>query len=271
MSWWGKILGGAFGMMIGGPIGAVLGAAMGHNFDKGLSQSANRTGFGQEDNVIPFPRGGRERIQTLFYTTTFSVMGHVCKADGHVTDSEIVLAKQVMQQMNLVESQRKAAIRLFNEGKKDTFPLNAVLKQFKQEIGFKPNLLRMFIEIQIMAAYADGVMDPAERRVLLNICKMLNISKHTFDHLSAMIGGMEGASRAGNKGGPSLQQAYSILGIKESASTSEIKKAYRRLLSQHHPDKLVAKGLPEEMMKVATDRTHEIRTAYETIKRERNF
>tara|TARA_R110002072_G_scaffold119555_2_gene252433 strand:+ start:2226 stop:3014 length:789 start_codon:yes stop_codon:yes gene_type:complete len=262
MNWWGKILGGAFGMMIGGPIGAVLGAAMGHNFDKGLSHSGNQTGFGRQ-----------ERAQTMFYTATFSVMGHVCKADGQVTNDEIALARQVMQKMDMDAAQRKAAIGLFNEGKKDSFPLNDVIKQFKQEIGFRPNLLRMFIEVQVMAAYADGVMDSAERKVLLNICQLLNVSRHEFDHLCAMIGGMGGGSTSGgrNDGSPSLKQAYAVLDVKESASTSEIKKAYRRLLSQHHPDKLVAKGLPEEMMKVAADRTHEIRKAYEVIKEAREF
>jgi DnaJ like chaperone protein len=262
MNWWGKILGGAFGMMIGGPIGALLGAALGHNFDKGLSPTASQTSFGKQ-----------ERVQTMFYTATFSVMGHVCKADGQVTDDEIALAKQVMQQMDMDASQRKAAIGLFNEGKKESFPLNDVIKQFKQEIGFRPNLLRMFIEVQIMTAYADGIMHPAERKVLLKVCQLLNISSHEFDHLCAMIGGMgSGSSTAGrDDGAPSLKQAYAVLDINESASKSEIKKAYRRLLSQHHPDKLVAKGLPEEMMKVATDRTHEIRKAYEVIKKAKEF
>lgn len=262
MNWWGKILGGTFGMMFGGPIGAVLGAALGHNFDKGLEQPTGQSGFGRQ-----------ERAQTMFYTATFSVMGYVCKADGQVTEDEISLAKQVMQQMDMDAEQRKAAIGLFNEGKKASFPLNDVVRQFRQEIGFRPNLLRMFMEVQIMAAYADGVMDPAERDVLLKICQLLKISQREFEHLCAMIGGMHsGSSQTGrNDGSPSLKQAYVVLDVNESTSSSEIKKAYRRLLSQHHPDKLVAKGLPEEMMKIAADRTHEIRKAYEVIKKAKNF
>lgn len=262
MNWWGKILGGTFGAMLGGPIGALFGAAIGHNFDKGTSQSSVHSGFGRQ-----------ERAQTFFYTATFSVMGHVCKADGQVTEDEIELAKHVMQQMDMDAEQRKTAIRLFNEGKKPTFPLNDVVKQFRSEIGFRPNLLRMFIEVQIMAAYADGVMDPAERDVLLNICQQLRIPQSEFEHLCNMIGGMDsGSSNAGrDDGSPSLKQAYAILDIDASATNSEIKKAYRRLLSQHHPDKLVAKGLPEEMMKVAAERTHEIRKAYEVIKKEKNI
>ena len=260
MNWWGKILGGAFGMMIGGPIGALLGAVLGHNFDKGMSAS-DSSGLGKQ-----------ERAQTLFYTVTFSVMGHVCKADGRVSEDEIALAKQVMQQMDLTAEQRKAAINLFDEGKKPDFPFKDVIQQFKREIGFRPNLLRMFIEIQIMAAYADGVMHPAERNILLDICRQLRISQHEFQHLCNMISGMGGEQSASrNDGSPSLQQAYAVLDIDESTDTNEIKKAYRRLLSQHHPDKLVAKGLPEEMMKVAAERTHEIRKAYEVIRQERGF
>lgn len=259
MNWWGKILGGAFGMMLGGPIGALLGVVLGHNFDKGLNTSSSNEGdFGRQ-----------ERIQTLFYTTTFSVMGHVCKADGQVTEDEIALAKSIMHQMDLNADQQRAAISLFNEGKKDTFPLLDIIQQFRHELGFRPNLLRMFVEIQIMAAYADGVMHPAERGVLLKICQLLSVSKHEFEHLCAMFSGQSGATQQTTI--LSLQQAYAVLDIDESADESDIKRAYRRLTSQHHPDKLVAKGLPEEMMKIATERTHEIRQAYEIIKKAKGF
>lgn len=264
MNWWGKILGGTFGLMIGGPIGALLGAALGHNFDKGLNNGtgASDSGFGRQ-----------ERAQTMFYTATFSVMGHVCKADGQVTEDEISLAKQIMQQMDMNADQRKAAIDLFNEGKKASFPLDDVIHQFRQEIGFRPNLLRMFIEIQIMAAYADGVMHAQERKILLNICRILRISQHDFEHLCQMVSGSgkTSSNKRRNDGAPTLKQAYKVLDVDETASIAEIKKAYRRLLSQHHPDKLVAKGLPEEMMKIAAERTHEIRKAYEVIKKEKNF
>ncbi len=246
-------------MMLGGPIGALLGVALGHNFDKGLKGTPNLTGFGQQ-----------ERIQTLFYTTTFSVMGHICKADGRVSEDEIALAQNVMQQMDLNVDQKKAAIGLFNEGKKDSFPLHDVIRQFRQEIGYRPNLLRMFMEMQIMAAFADGEMHPAERDLLLKLCQLLNISQHEFEHLCMMIGGLHsGASQ--QTSAISLKQSYAVLDLDENADENDIKRAYRRLMNQHHPDKLVAKGLPEEMMKIAAERTHEIKQAYETIKKAKNF
>ena len=248
-------------MMIGGPIGALLGVALGHNFDKGINNTQTGETFGKQ-----------ERIQTLFYTTTFSVMGHVCKADGHVSEDEIQLAQQVMQRIDLDAEQRKTAIRLFNEGKKDGFPLRGVIQQFRKEIGFRPNLIRMFIEIQILAAFADGVLHDKERNVLLTICEMLGISKRDFEHLCSMIGSMHSQSTGSSSSpGLTLKQAYAVLDVPETASKAEVKRAYRRLMSQHHPDKLVSKGLPEEMMKLAAERTHEIKQAYEFIKENKGF
>ena len=262
MSWWGKILGGTFGMMLGGPIGALLGVALGHNFDKGLNDTSGAGSFGKQ-----------ERIQTLFYTATFSVMGHVCKADGRVSEDEISLAQDIMRQMNLNDDQKQLAIRLFNEGKKDSFRLSDILNQFRREVGFRPNLIRMFVEIQIMAAFADGELHYAERRILITICQHFNINQSEFDRLCTMIGAMHGGQQAGStqSSGLTLPKAFAVLDLPESASKDEVKKTYRRLMNQHHPDKLVAKGLPEEMMKVAAERTHEIKQAYEYIKKAKGY
>ena len=264
MSWWGKVLGGTFGFMLGGPIGALVFAALGHSFDRGLE-------LADDDGM--FPRGSQERVQTVFFTASFSVMGAICKADGRVTEDEIELARQVMGQMQLSEEQRKAAIKLFDEGKKPGFPLDEVLQQFRRELGFRTNLLQMFMEIQLYAAYADGVMHAGELKLLRHVCQVLGFPRSQFEKLDAGIRAQfhhQGDS-GGRQGEISLSDAYDVLGISKKASDAEVKRAYRRLLSQHHPDKLVSKGLPEEMIKIATDRTHEIRTAYEKIKKERGF
>ncbi len=266
MNWWGKIIGGAFGFMLGGPLGALLGAALGHNFDKGLQGVSGNFGYSP---------GRQERVQTAFFTATFSVMGNICKADGLVTEDEIDLAKQVMAQMDLSAQQRKTAIALFNEGKKDGFRINDILLQLKHEIGYRPNLQRMFIEIQLYAAYADGALHPAEKTLLLKVCQTFDFTKHDFENLAAaIVGEIHHQRRSGGATkGPtiSLGDAYAILNISASSDEAEVKRAYRRLMSQHHPDKLVSKGLPEEMMKIAEHRTHEIRQAYVRIKETRGF
>ncbi len=269
MSWWGKLAGGAFGFMLGGPLGALLGAVVGHNLDKGLS------GITKDERFAP---GDQERVQTAFFTATFSVMGAVAKADGRVSADEIALAKSVMDEMELNSQMRQTAINLFNQGKEESFPLSEVLSQFRAECHRRNTLLQMFIEIQLQAAYADGRLDSAEELLLLDICKVLGIPEFAFRRLERMIQAernfqQSGRGRAGRvqAAAPSLDDAYAILNVSADESDAEVKKAYRRLLSQHHPDKLVSKGLPEEMMKLASQKTHEIRQAYEQVKQARGL
>ena len=269
MSWWGKLVGGAFGFMLGGPLGAVLGAALGHNFDRGLKALPDDMGF---------EAGDRERVQTAFFTTTFSVMGQVAKADGRVSSQEIRMAEAIMDQMSLDAAMRKTAISLFQQGKSEDFDLDAVLEQFRRECHGRSTLIGMFIEIQLQAAYADGDLDAIEDRMLQHICGRVGVSELDYRRLERMVraergfgggAGERGSHRAASSGRASLQDAYQVLGIDAKAGDAEIKRAYRRLLSQHHPDKLVSKGLPEEMMKLAAQKTHEIRQAYETIREAR--
>jgi len=262
MAWWGKLIGGAFGFMLGGPLGALLGAALGHNFDRGLKG-------------LEFSPGDQERVQTAFFTATFSVMGYVAKADGRVTPEEIQLARAVMDQMRLDADKRHAAIKLFDQGKRADFPLDEVVTQFRQECHRRNTLMQMFVEIQLQAAYADGVMHAEERQLLLHICDLLGFSLHVFEHLEAIIrSSMGGRAQPGadyRSPQQTLQTAYEVLDVQESASDSEVKRAYRRLMSQHHPDKLVSKGLPEEMIELAKQKTQEIRKAYEEVKERRGM
>lgn len=267
MSWWGKILGGSFGFMLGGPLGAFLGAALGHQFDRGLNSGA----IGMDS----FRQGDTERVQTAFFTTTFLLMGYMAKADGRVTESEIAAAQYIMQQMQLTPEQKKTAIELFNKGKSTEFDLEAVVTQFKQECGRRRNLEQMFIEILLATAMADGKLEPVEKDILLNICKHLGFSRMSLERLIMMVQAQQhykaGSGTTGQPAYQTIGDAFKMLGVDEQATTGDIKKAYRKLMNQHHPDKLVSRGLPEEMIKLATEKTQEIKAAYEQIKRHRGF
>ena len=255
MAWWGTLLGGTLGYMLGGPLGAMLGAALGGNFDRGLNLSD------QLDS------GDTERVQAAFFTATFSIMGHIAKADGKVTPDEIASASHIMGQMQLNKEQTAAAKKLFSEGKNADFPLDEILFQFRKECHRRRNLIQMFLEIQIAMAMADGHLHAKEQQLIYHIGQQLGFARTHIDQLLRFTSGSAHAQQTHTQ---SLDDAYAILGVKPSDSDDEIKKAYRRLMSQHHPDKLVAKGLPEEMVKIATEKTQEIHKAYDLIKSKRN-
>ena len=191
MSWWGKIVGGAFGFMLGGPLGAMLGAAFGHQFDiDGPAPASSR------------PRhrvGDQERVQAAFFTATFAVMGRLAKADGQVSRAEIVMAEQVMTHMRLDATQRQLAKRLFNEGRQAGFPLDDVLQQFRRECHGRSTLIRMFLEIQIQAALADGSIAPEENAILETVARAMGVNSGDLERLIQMMRGAE-ASMAATRG-----------------------------------------------------------------------
>ena len=273
MAWWGKAIGGVFGYLLGGPIGALFGGAVGHGFDLGLERVREQIGW--QGRV-----GDQERVQAVFFTTTFSLMGYLAKADGRVSEGEIQVAEQVMAHMRLSPDQRRAAIRLFGEGKAPDFDLDGVLAQFRSECRGRRNLVQMLLEILLATAMADGTLDPAERRALQRITAGLGFPRGLFERLVEMVEARQrfaGAWTAGGGGAPRgpraapLEDAYRVLGLNPGASDAEVKRAYRRLMSQHHPDKLVARGLPEEMQEIAKEKTQEIRAAYDRIREARGL
>ena len=276
MSWWGTLIGVTFGFLLGGPIGALIGAAFGSSFggvgrgfdrgrtlgfDGGRTQDFDR-GPTQGFDSGPSPAMRRERAQMAFFAATFGVMGHVAKADGRVTADEIRLAEQVMDQLGLNVEQRRAARSLFDQGKSGAFPLDDVLDQLRSECLRGANIRRMFLEIQFQAAWADGGLHPEERLLLLRIAARLGLSRADYIEIERMFASAPGA----RADGPSLESAYEILGVSPDSPDAEVKRAYRRLMNRHHPDKLAARGLPEEMMRAATERTQQIKAAWDTVK-----
>ena len=254
MSWWGKLIGGTLGFLLGGPLGALLGTYFGHGFDAGK---------GARTKALP---GDQERVQAAFFTATFSVMGHIAKADGRVTRDEIDLANALMQEMQLAPAQRELARSLFNQGKSADFDFSAVVQQFRLECHRRVTLLRMFMEIQVQAAFADHRLDPAENRVLARLAEELGFDRIELDRIIELVRGAGHVHDTPDQF--DLADAYAVLGVDRDTPLGEIRKAYRRLLSQHHPDKLVAKGLPEEMIRLANEKTAEIRKAWEKIRSE---
>jgi len=258
VSWAGKVVGAALGAVAGGPIGALVGAALGHQFDRGLTEAGRRPSAA---------------VQESFFTTTFAVMGHVAKADGRVTEDEIRSARAIMHHMRLAPGQVQEAIRLFTEGKQANFPLDETVERFRRVSGRRRDLHRAFVEIQVQAILFAGPIHAATRDVLWRVARSLGVTRVELAQIEALIRLQQ--ARAGRRTGTGtrtrIAEAYRVLGVAPDAGEKEVKTAYRRLMNQHHPDKLRSRGMPDSMIPVAEEKTREIRAAYDAIRASRDM
>ena len=202
-------------------------------------------------------------------------MGHVAKAKGQITQTDIQVANAYMDQMRLQGEARSQAQSAFALGKNLNFPLQDTLAEFAKMVRGDRNVLQMFLGIQVQVAFSDGNIDANEKSILYTIAEQLGFTRFELDRLLQMIEGQQHFHQ-GHQGQQQQQQAsaddsYKILGVDESATDKEVKRAYRKLMSQNHPDKLASKGLPEEMMNLAKEKAQDIQKAYETLRKERGF
>jgi DnaJ like chaperone protein len=208
-------------------------------------------------------------VQEQFLETTFAVMGAVCKADGVVTRDEIAMAESMFARLNLAPEQRETAKAAFSRGKVKDFDLDAEVTAFARGSRGQRPLHMMLLHIQIAAVMGDGDVHPAEHQMLVRVARLLGLTEADVAQLEAML--RTGTGPRGPSPQHSLENAYAALGLAPTATDAEIKKTYRRLMSQHHPDKLAGKGLPESMRQMAEEKTREISTAYAVIKEARGF
>ena len=264
MGWYGKLIGAVLGAIIGrGLLGAIVGFLIGHQFDRQSAGARRRGGLPSRD------------FQMLFFRATFQVMGHVAKADGRVTEQEIDAARATMRRFSLGEADVRRAIDLFTEGKSADFPLEDALDELRAASVGREDLRRLFVQIQLEAALYGGGLSAPARSVFARICSALGISAMEFAALEAML-----RMHAGRPGGGASQErpaadrladAYQALGVRQDAADADVTLAYRRLMSQNPPDKLVANGLPQSMVEAAHERTRQILEAYEIIRKHRGM
>jgi DnaJ like chaperone protein len=266
IKWTGKVIGGAIGMLALGPIGAAVGMLLGHQFDEQASSA--------EDE--PRLRGGDDvaAIGEQFFRAAFRVMGHVAKADGRVSEQEIAAARAVMSDLRLTPVQVRTAIEYFTAGKQPDFNLTAELSSLARACEGRPDLLRVFLEIQVRAALGGNNMEGPVRTLVTSMATRLGVSTLQLAQIEAVLRIRSGSFRhepARSNGVEQLEQAYRVLETPPTASNDAVVKAYRRQLSRHHPDKLKANGLPESMIEHAKQRTQQIIEAYELIRGRRGI
>jgi DnaJ like chaperone protein len=238
-----------------GPWGSVFGALLGHQFDQGLGTPLTGAGHG---------------AQRAFFVTTFEVMGHVAKVDGRVSEEEIRIARRIMHGMRLGPDQVRQAIEHFTAGKGPDYPLQQRLKDLASRIGQQREVARAFVEIQVQAAVGAGEIAESKRERLWLIARAFGVDRVELAQIEARLrSGRQGANLPATA--LDLSAAYRALGLAPEASDKEVKTAYRRLMNEHHPDKLVSRGLPESMTAVAEAKTQQIRAAYDRIKAARGL
>ena len=267
MGMWGTLIGGALGFTFGGPLGALLGAAIGSGVGGGAAAARERGPGGRPPPPPPPGAAGPDPVEErriAFFVATFGVMGHIAKADGRVSPEEAEFAHAVMEGLGLDARDRNLAARIFAEGKSPDFHLDAALGQLVRVVGRRRNLLRNFLEIQFKAAWADGFVHPAERAILEHIGAVLGFSARELEQMERLAAADFAPRRVSEE--EQLAAAYGVLGLDPSVGDEPLRAAYKRLMLQHHPDRLAAQGLPAEMKDEATRRTQEIQRAYQTIR-----
>ncbi|MBP6513660.1 MAG: co-chaperone DjlA [Steroidobacteraceae bacterium] len=274
MNWIGKLVGAVIGAATGlGVAGALVGIVIGHAYDEKMS--------GDDDA----PNRDAAGTRLVFFRATFTVMGHAAKADGRVSEREILAARQVFRHLHLGEAETREAMDCFTRGKATGFDLGATLAELRKACGGRHDLLRYFLDIQMRTALLGNDLQGPVRPLLMRVAQALGISGFEFAHMEAILrmqgfGTAHQYSRAGGEGGGprgarpqagALADAYEILEVKPDCTEAELKKAYRRQMSQNHPDKLLSRGLPESMLEIAKEKTQAIQAAYERIKEARGI
>ena len=209
--------------------------------------------------------------QSVFLETMFISMGKLAKADGRVSPEEIAHAEGMMKQLGMTPEHRTRAIELFKQGASPDFAIEPIYARFMSVCGHTRHLKQILLVYLVTMAVADGHLHSAEEALLADIAGQLGFTPADFKQLVDMV--LNQSHFAGGKPSTAsaLDDAYKALGVTKDHSDQEIKRAYRKLISQYHPDKLIGQGLPADMIAMATEKAKEIQLAHDVIKQTRNI
>ena len=267
----GKIIGAILGFMMAGTFGAFFGIFIGNFFDQGLAQHLAKP-------HAPFRAERNQAVKAIFLQATFSMLGAIAKANGRVTEDSIRIAQRIMSELNLNKAQRERAQRDFNQGKKNNFNLTPLAIQLKQATGHNPLLLKLFITIQYEHAEEIGLSN-ANITLFNHMLQSLGFAafheQARANPFTQSYSQSHTYSRSRHTSPPpasdSLMQAYQLLSVSPDASQTEVKRAYRRLISLHHPDKIISQQANASKIKTANEKTQSITKAYEQICKSRGW
>ncbi|MBL4748836.1 MAG: TerB family tellurite resistance protein [Magnetovibrio sp.] len=248
MSIWGKVIGGVAGFAMGGPLGALLGAVAGHAVDK-MKVEGSSTHF----------RGGASREderQVAFTLAVIALGAKMAKADGTVTRDEVDAFKKLFR---IPPDEAANVGKIFDRAKTSTAGYEMYAQQVANMFPHEPYVLEELLGGLFHIALADGVVHPAERDFLWHVAQIFGFDAHDFERITA------------SHAAPGQSNPYDVLGVKSDVSDTAVKAAYRKLIHENHPDKLMAQGLPQEFIDLANEKMATINAAFDTVKKERGF
>ena len=250
MSIWGKILGGAAGFALGGPLGAILGAVAGHAVDA-MRQT-------QTAELAPEPEAvERAASKQIAFTIAVIVLGaKMAKADGVVSRNEVDAFKQAFR---VPPHEQRNVGRLFNRARADADGFEPYARQIAGMFRRRSPVLEELLDGLFHIAKADGAVASAELDYLRRVGEIFGFAEPDFERI-----------RAGHLG-PDQADPYGILGVDRQASDAAIKAAYRKLIRDNHPDRLIAAGMPKEFIDLATEKMATINAAYDRVAKERGI
>lgn len=257
MTIWGKLVGGAAGFAIGGPLGALLGGLAGHAVDR--MRESTRLLEGEHGPIGEAEADHRadDNTKKIAFTIGVIVLGaKMAKADGRVSQNEIQAFKQVF---HVPPDEMKNVGRIFNQARRDARGFEPYARQIGRMFQHNPAVLEELLDGLFHIARADGEVKPAELEYLEQVAYIFRLDETAWERIKANNLGREG------------HDPYEILGVSRDATDSEIKNAYRTLVRENHPDRLVSQGMPDEFIELANQKLATINGAYEEIRRKRRL
>ena len=244
MSIWGKIIGGTTGFALGGPLGAIIGLMIGGSFDRSARKFSSSNQISQQQK------------QNVFALCIIVLSAKIAKADGQVTKEEIYTFKE---KFNIQAEEMSEVSKIFNEAKKSSFGFKNIADQVGNLFSDNKVLLEQLLNNLFYIAEADGLISSNEVEVLRSISQSFHFNETDFQRIFH--------SRLNNK----ESDPYKILGVTREDSDNNIRKKWIELSKEHHPDYLIAKGMPKEFIKEANKELSSINLAYDKIKELRDF
>lgn len=245
MSIWGKVIGGVAGFAVGGPIGALVGAALGHGVDKARIQMVEDGAFDADTR------------QVVFTTAVIVLCAKMAKVDGQVTPDEIAAFKKIF---HIPADEMGNVGQLFNEAKREASGFEPYAEQVARLFAHEPAVLEELVAALFIIAKADGQIHENELQFVERVAAIFGFGPQQFHRLRAIHLGDEGEA-----------DPYEILGVDSSASDQDIKSSYRKLTRENHPDTLMAQGVPQEFIDLATEKMATINAAYDDIAKRRGL